>query len=83
MLGLDDEMVEDYYDYMMDTAKMFGAEDERAVLMMLDVLNFEIALANVRLQQLIIVLIILIILHYPVHVRFRFPKRIAVTTGLI
>lgn len=46
--GLDDKVVKAYYDYMVDIAVIYGAERGRATRDLLESLNFEIALANVR-----------------------------------
>lgn len=46
--GLEDEVVKAYYDYMVDTAVLLGAERPRAEKEMLAALQFEAALANVR-----------------------------------
>lgn len=45
--GFDDENVAAYFSYAVDTAVIFGADRFNAELEMKDVLNFEIALANV------------------------------------
>lgn len=46
--GLDEIVVRGYYDYMVEAAVLLGANRERAVREMRDVLNFEIAVANVN-----------------------------------
>lgn len=48
MRGINDSVVQAYYDYMVDLAVIFGAERERAETELLDVLEFETSLANVR-----------------------------------
>lgn len=45
--GFDDESVAAYYSYAVDTAVIYGADRFNAELEMKDVVNFEIALANV------------------------------------
>ena len=45
--GFEDEYVSAYYSYAVDTAVIYGAERFNAELEMKDVVNFEIALANV------------------------------------
>lgn len=40
--------VQAYHDYQVDLAELFGAEPERAATEMLEALNFEIQLANVK-----------------------------------
>lgn len=45
---MDDKTVKAYYDYMVDTAVIYGAEREIAEAELLEALEFEIALANVR-----------------------------------
>lgn len=45
--GLNDSVVQAYYDYMVDMATIFGANKTRASEELLDVLKFEISLANV------------------------------------
>lgn len=45
--GLNDSVVQAYYDYMVDIAVIFGADKESAKDELLDVLDFEIDLANV------------------------------------
>lgn len=45
--GLNDSVVQAYYDYMVDTAVIFGADREIAKKDSLDVLEFETKLANV------------------------------------
>lgn len=46
--GLEDKIVSAYYDYMVDLAVIYGADKARAKSDLMDSLNFEIALANVR-----------------------------------
>jgi membrane metallo-endopeptidase-like protein 1 len=46
--GFEDEIVQAYYNYMVDMAVIYGAERFNAELDMKDVINFEMALANVR-----------------------------------
>lgn len=45
--GIDDEVVQAYYAYMVDMAVIFGAKKEIAKKELLDSLKFEITLANV------------------------------------
>lgn len=45
--GFDDEFVAAYYSYAVDMAVIYGAERFHAELDMKDVINFEMALANV------------------------------------
>lgn len=45
--GLENESVKAYYDYMVDTAKMLGADEDRAKKEMSEVVKFETALAKV------------------------------------
>lgn len=45
--GLEDKLVKEYYKYQTDIAVIFGAERAVAEKDMLDVVNFEIAMANV------------------------------------
>jgi neprilysin len=45
--GLEDEYVQAYYSYQVDTAVIYGADRFSAELEMKEVLNFEIQLANV------------------------------------
>lgn len=47
MEGFDDESVSAYYSYQVDVAVLFGADRFEAELQMKEVLNFEMALANV------------------------------------
>lgn len=49
--GFDDEYVAAYYSYAVDTAVIYGAERFNAELEMKDVVNFEIALANVSIPN--------------------------------
>lgn len=44
---MNETVVKAYYQYMVDTAVLFGAEKTRAEKEMMDALQFEIALANV------------------------------------
>lgn len=48
--GFDDEYVAAYYSYAVDTAVIYGADRFSAEIEMKDVINFEIALANVSLK---------------------------------
>lgn len=48
--GLDDPIVSAYHKYQVDMAVLFGADQKRAEEEMQEVLNFEIALANVSLN---------------------------------
>lgn len=50
--GLSDRIVKAYYEYMVDVAVIYGAERSRAERELLDSLNFEIALANVRVKSI-------------------------------
>lgn len=50
--GLDDKIVRAYYNYMVDIAVIYGAERERAETELMESLEFEIALANVRNNKL-------------------------------
>jgi neprilysin len=45
--GHEDPIVKTYYNYMVDTAILYGADLERAEKEMMDSLNFEMKLANV------------------------------------
>lgn len=45
--GLENDVVEAYYEYMVDMAEMFGADPDKAREELLDVLEFETNLANV------------------------------------
>lgn len=45
--GLEDKVVKAYYEYMVDSAVMLGADQKRAEKEMLAALEFETALANV------------------------------------
>lgn len=49
--GLEDKIVSAYYDYMVDLAVIYGADKARAKSDLMDSLNFEIALANVRKNE--------------------------------
>ena len=56
VLGRDEKVVKAYYDYMINLAVYFGVDKKIAVRDIGDVLDFEIALANVRvLPQILIV----------------------------
>lgn len=44
---MNDSVVQAYYEYMVDVAVMFGADEEQAKNELLDVLKFETSLANV------------------------------------
>lgn len=46
--GIEDKVVKAYYDFIVDTAVDLGADRKRAEKEMMDVLEFETALANVR-----------------------------------
>lgn len=46
--GFDDQYVTAYYSYAVDMAVIYGAERFNAEIEMKDVVNFEIALANVN-----------------------------------
>lgn len=48
--GVEDKIVKAYYEYMVDIAVIYGADRARAERELTDSLNFEIALANVRLK---------------------------------
>lgn len=48
--GIEDKIVKAYYDYMVDTAVIYGADRAVAETELLEALNFEIALANVRMR---------------------------------
>lgn len=45
--GLDDELVQAYHSYQVDTAVIYGANRSQAELEMRDALDFEISLAQV------------------------------------
>ena len=45
--GLEDKLVKEYYKYQVDIAVIFGADRTVAEKDMLDVVNFEINMANV------------------------------------
>lgn len=45
--GLGDSVVQAYFEYMVDLAIIFGADGDRAKEELLDVLQFEINIANV------------------------------------
>lgn len=47
MRGLNDSVVDAYYSYMVDMAVIFGADRDKAREDMLEVLSFEMSLANV------------------------------------
>lgn len=47
--GLDNEVVDAYYEYMVDIAVILGAEHRRASEEMKESLEFEIQLANVSI----------------------------------
>lgn len=47
--GLDDKIVAAYHKYQVDMCVLYGAKREDAEIQMKDVLEFEFALANVRL----------------------------------
>lgn len=49
VIGLEDKIVKAYFEYMVDMAVIFGAERQRALRELRDSLDFEIALANVKL----------------------------------
>lgn len=48
--GVEDKIVKAYYDYMVDTAVIYGAERATAEKELLEALEFEIKLANVRMS---------------------------------
>lgn len=50
--GADEPVVHGYYEYMVEAAVLFGAERNQAELEMRAVLDFEIALAVVRILLL-------------------------------
>lgn len=62
--GLDDPVVQAYYDYMVDLAVLFGADRERAKEEYLSVLEFETNVANVRIMIWTILKIIFV---FPVY----------------
>lgn len=45
--GFDDKLVRAYYDYMIDIAVLFGADKNRAIRELKQVVEFEMQLANV------------------------------------
>lgn len=45
--GMNETVTKAYYDYMVNTAVLFGGEKSRVEKELLDALNFEIAVANV------------------------------------
>lgn len=45
--GLEDKIVSAYYNYMVDIARLFGADADRAKRELLESLQFEMELANV------------------------------------
>lgn len=47
--GVEDKIVKAYYEYMVDTAVIYGADKKVAEVELLEALEFEIALANVRI----------------------------------
>ncbi|XP_034236596.1 neprilysin-2 isoform X1 [Thrips palmi] len=49
--GLEDKLVKEYYKYQTDIAVIFGADRAVAEKDMLDVVNFEIAMANISLPN--------------------------------
>ncbi|KAG4071253.1 hypothetical protein HA402_003957 [Bradysia odoriphaga] len=49
--GVEDKIVKAYYDYMVDTAVIYGADRKVAEAELLEALEFEIALANISLPQ--------------------------------
>lgn len=51
--GLNDSLTKAYYDYMVDMAVIFGAEQSRAETELRESLNFEISLANVSASILV------------------------------
>lgn len=51
--GLEDKIVKAYYEYMVDTAVIYGANHEVAEVELLKALEFEIALANVRILKVL------------------------------
>lgn len=50
MRGLEDRIVAAYYSYMVDLAVLLGAEKEKAEAELKETLDFEIQLANVRIN---------------------------------
>jgi hypothetical protein len=50
--GFNDEFVQAYYDYHVDTAVIYGADRFTAELEAKNVLNFEIEVAKVKKNQL-------------------------------
>lgn len=46
--GLEDKIVKAYYEYMVDIAVIYGAERSRAERELMESLEFEMKLANVR-----------------------------------
>lgn len=58
MRGLNNKSVRAYYEYMVDVAVIYGAEQPRAERELLDSLQFEIALANVNCNYLFFHLIL-------------------------
>lgn len=48
MLNMTEPFVQAYHDYQVDLAEQFGANRTLAEVEMMEALNFEIALANVR-----------------------------------
>lgn len=52
--GLEDKIVKAYYEYMVDMAVIYGADRPRAERELMESLEFEMALANVKyLKQFI------------------------------
>lgn len=51
MKGVEDPDVKAYYEYMLDVALLMGAEEEQGAREMLEVLDFEIQLANISLPR--------------------------------
>lgn len=51
--GLDDQLVQAYHSYQIDTAVIYGANQSQAESEMSKVLDFEIELAKVRLEKFI------------------------------
>ncbi|XP_035795572.1 neprilysin-2-like isoform X1 [Anopheles albimanus] len=49
--GMENPIVSAYYNYMVDMAVLFGAEEDRAKRELMDSLNFEMALANISLPN--------------------------------
>lgn len=65
--GPTDKLVHAYYDYMVDIATLLGADRSRAEVELKESLQFEIALANVRITLCVAVNLALIVaaIHLP------------------